>query len=92
MLNSLQWLALAPKRAQIEAALQALGVPLTGWMNEVPTFREPYEPDWEEIGNIATTVNTKGVGQWKKPEKVPEKAKAPKKVVKGVANGSKSKR
>jgi len=84
MLNSLQWLALAPKRAQIEAALQVLGVPLIGWMNHVPMFKEGFNPNWDEIENIATAVNTKGVGQWKKPEKVPEKAKAPKKAVKAV--------
>jgi hypothetical protein len=88
MLTELQWLELRPKRDQIEAALHSLGVPLTGWCNEEPTFRPGYEPDWEQIERIATTLQTKGAKEWppyiKKTAKVVEKAKAPKKVARAV--------
>jgi len=87
-----EWKLLYPKRQEIEAALHALGVPLTGWMNEVPTFKVGYKPDWPEIERIATTLQTKETKkEWppyiKKTVKVVEKAKAPKKMVKGVDNG-----
>ena len=86
-----EWAALKGKRAEIEAALQALGMPICGWMNGVPMFKEPYKPDWDQIENIATAVNAKGAKEWppyiKQTVKVAEKAKVPKKVVKGVANG-----
>ena len=88
-LNYEAWLALRPKREIIEAALHSLGVPLTGWCNEEPTFPPNYKPDWDQIENIATAVNAKGAKEWppyiKKTVKVPEKAKAQKKVVKGGA-------
>ena len=84
-----EWAALKGKRAEIEAALQALDMPICGWMNGVPMFKEPYKPDWEQIENIATAVNAKGAKEWppyiKQTVKVVEKAKAQKKVVKGGA-------
>lgn len=84
-----EWAALKGKRAEITSALQALGMPITGWMNHVPEFKADHKPDWDQIEKIATVVNVKGAKEWppyiKQTAKVPEKAKAPKKVVKGGA-------
>ena len=68
-----EWKELGNKRAEITSALQALGIPIVGWMNEVPTFPAKYKPDWVEIKKIATAVNTKAAA--------PKKA-SPKKVTK----------
>jgi hypothetical protein len=73
-LNYKAWLALRPKRSAIEAALQAVGVPLTGWMNEMPTFALNYVPDWDKIENIATTIHQKGTAAWLGQYKEPIKA------------------
>lgn len=79
-----EWAELIGKRAEIESALEALGMPICGWTNNVPEFSAGYKPDWDQIEKIATTVQTKGTKEWppyiKKPVKVPEKAKGSKKV------------
>ena len=69
-----EWAALKGKRAEIEAALQALGMPICGWMNGVPMFKEPYKPDWEQIESIATTISEKGTAAWLGQYKEPIKA------------------
>ena len=74
MLTYNEWLELKPKRAAIEAALQAVGVPLTGWMNELPTFALNYVPDWDKIESIATTISEKGTAAWLGQYKEPIKA------------------
>lgn len=88
MLKYEAWLALKPKREYIEAALHSLGVPLTGWTNEEPTFPPGYKPNWDEIENIATAVHAKEPREWppyiKKTAKVVEKERAPKKVARAV--------
>ena len=79
MLSYSKWLALRPKRTAIEAAFHALGMPLTGWMNEVPTFKPGYEPDWNEIDKIVTTLDDRVVTIKPKPKPVVvEEKKAPK--------------
>jgi hypothetical protein len=74
MLKYEDWLELKPKRSAIEAALQAVGVPLTGWMNELPTFALNYVPDWDKIENIATIIHQKGTAAWLGQYKEPIKA------------------
>jgi hypothetical protein len=75
------WLSLRPKRPAIEAAFSALGMPLTGWMNEVPQFAPGFKPDWGEIDMIASTIDTMSV---LKPKPAP-KAAAKKPAAKGKA-------
>ena len=58
MRQSEWWLALRPKRTVIEAAFHVLGMPLTGWMNEVPQFKAGFRPDWDEIESIALNVES----------------------------------
>jgi len=56
MMTKEQWIALRPKRAAITAALEAVGIPIIAWCNEVPEFKAGYEPDWAEVEIIATTL------------------------------------
>jgi hypothetical protein len=78
MLAYSEWLALRPKRKAIEAAFHALGMPHTGWMNEVPQFKPGYTPDWTEIDRIASTVDTIPVAKPKPAPKAAAKKPAPK--------------
>jgi hypothetical protein len=81
------WRALRGKRAEITSALQALGIPHDGWINELPDFRQGYEPKWAEIEKIALSVKAKGKDEWPGPyvekKDVPEKKVARKGPKKG---------
>jgi len=70
------WLALRPKRTAIEAAFSALGMPHTGWMNEVPTFKAGYKPDWAEIEKVALNVESVVIKPKPKPKAVVKKPPA----------------
>ena len=80
-----EWKELGNKRAEITSALQALGIPIVGWMNEVPTFRPDYTPDWDQIENIATAVHAKDTREWPPYIKKPVKAVVKKAAKKGGA-------
>jgi len=56
-----QWVALRKKRAAITAALESLGLPLNGWVNDRPNFIPGFKPDWNEIDKIAQSVTNKPI-------------------------------
>jgi hypothetical protein len=52
-LNEESWRALKPRRAAIQAALVKNGLPFIGWCNHRPVFADGFEPNWDEIEDIA---------------------------------------
>ena len=71
------WVTLRSMRAEITSALEALGIPIVAWCNDMPEFTVGYIPDWTQIDRVATTVQTKGTREW--TEKIRERVAVPEK-------------
>jgi len=57
-----EWLNLGRKnRAGITSALLDAKMPLIGWVNELPEFKDGFKPDWNEIDKIAQSVTNKPI-------------------------------
>jgi len=49
-----EWLNLGRKnRAGITSALLDAKMPLIGWVNELPEFKDGFRPDWNKVDEIA---------------------------------------